>query len=81
MREQTSTPPRFKGAPFNLRTIRWHKTRRGWEWQYWNFRVDRWTRFTKERLSADMARIQIAQHVYGCDPAAIAIEDFHLVEA
>lgn len=73
-----ATAPRFKGAPFNLRTIRWHRTKRGWEWQYWNYRVNRWCRYTKEALSADDARQRIAQFVYGCDPGALAIEDWHV---
>ena len=68
------TAPRFKGAPFNLRTIRWHKARRGFEWQYWNHRVGRWCRHTRRPWPTDQARAEIAQWVYGCDPSDVVIE-------
>ena len=66
--------PRFKGAPFNLRTIRWHRSRRGWEWQYWNYKVNRWCRYTIEALAADEARFRIAQSIYGCQPTDVTVE-------
>lgn len=65
---------RFKGAPFNLRTIRYHRTRAGQEWQYWNYRVGRWCRFTKQPLGAPQAKVQIAANVYGCAPEDVTIE-------
>lgn len=66
--------PRFKGAPFNLRTIRWHRTRRGWEWQYWNYRVNRWCRYTAQAITVDEARRRTAQSVYGCDVESVTVE-------
>jgi hypothetical protein len=59
-----------------LTKIRWHKTKRGWEWQYWNYRDDvlRWCRYTREPLTPDEARQRIAQFCYGCDPKTVTID-------
>ena len=69
-----STYPRFKGAPFNPHTIRWHRTRHGHEWQYWNVKVGRWCRYTKEPLTEALARERMAQWCFGCDPKLITVE-------
>lgn len=66
--------PRFKGAPFNPRTIRWHKTRRGWEWQYWNYKVGRFCRHTRQALTVEQAKIAMASACYGCAPEDITVE-------
>jgi hypothetical protein len=47
--------------PQNTRSIRWHRTRSGWEWQYWNVKVSRWSRYTREKLDPLSARALIAQ--------------------
>jgi len=66
---------KFKnGAPFNLQTIRWHAARGGWEWQYWNHRINRWKRYTRKSLPSAEARQEIARYVYGVDPDRVAVE-------
>ncbi len=68
------TAARFKGAPFNLRTIRQHRTRKGLEWQYWNSKVGRWCRYTTQPAGLEDARQRIAQWCYGCAPEDVAVE-------
>lgn len=63
----------MNGEPQNIRSARWHRTRRGFEWQYWNWRVARWSRYTREQLSPDEARERVAKFVYGCEIDDVAI--------
>lgn len=70
----TQQHARFKGAPFSPFTIRRHKARSGYEWQYWNYRVGRFCRATKRELTPNEAREFIAANCYGCDPCQITLE-------
>jgi hypothetical protein len=64
----------MNGEPQNTRTIRWHRTRQGYEWQYWNVKVSRWSRYTRDSLSAEEARNRIAQWCYGCEPDNVTVQ-------
>jgi hypothetical protein len=66
--------PRYKGAPFNPRTIRWHRARGGMEWQYWNVKVARFCRHTRQPWPVERARQEMARWCYGCDPEQLTVE-------
>jgi hypothetical protein len=59
--------------PQNTRSIRYHRARSGYEWQYWNAKVSRWSRYTKMPADPFAVRRSIAQWCYGCDPEQVTI--------
>lgn len=63
----------MNGEPQNTRSIRYHRTRCGWEWQYWNVKVSRWSRYTRKPIPSHEARNAIAQWCYGCEPQRVSV--------